>query len=255
MRMLTIGLFALAVGATTFARALPATAPYARFNQAAPAQIAGLREGFEASLRAQLAHSLGQPESQIAVSMEIAHIEPALAISKVDSVQVLGLGATGSTRLDGLVSLAVVAQSGGRAYDLTLSGVLSVTGPVVTARIPMTHGHVIHESDLVVTRLPWRVLPNGAAGTSMAAVVGQRLRNFVAAGAPVYGELVDEPLAVKSGDMVEITVLSGPGVMIRSRAFARQEGRLGDFVRLEQPDTKKTLRGVVTGDKKVEVRL
>jgi len=244
---------AVAVGIS--AHALPGAPSFARFAQPAPVYPAGLREGFEKSLRMQLAHSLKLPEEQFAVSIELARVEPTPVFSKVSSVQVLGLGSTGSTRLDGLISLPVVAQADGKSVDLIVSGILSVTGPVVTARMPLPRGHIVREGDVDVARLPWKLLPSGAAGTSLSSILGQRVRNFINAGAPIYSALVDEPLAVKSGDVVELTVVSGPGVMIRSRAFAKQEGRLGDLIRLEQPDTKKALRGIVTGDKKVEVRL
>jgi flagella basal body P-ring formation protein FlgA len=229
--------------------------PFTRLSQPAPVYPAGLKEGFETSFRAQLSHMLGQPSDLVTVNLELSRVEPTPAFEKADSVQVLGIGSTGSSRLDGLVSLPVVVVADGRSHDLLVSGVLSVTGPVVTARAALVRGQVVGEGDLVMSRLPWRLLPSGAAGTSISSIVGRRVRNFVAAGTPVYGALVDEPFAVKSGDVVELTVLSGPGVMIRSRALARQEGRMGDMVRIEQQDTKKALRGVITGDKKVEVRL
>jgi len=103
--------------------------------------------------------------------------------------------------------------------------------------------------------LPWSRLPNGAAATGLNQILGQRVTQGITGGDVIYGGVLDAPLDVRSGDLVELTVLSGPGVIIRSRGKAQQEGRKGDLVRILQPDTKKSLTGVIVGERAVEIRL
>jgi flagella basal body P-ring formation protein FlgA len=219
----------------------------------------GFEDSFVRSVRAQLAAKLGEPESEFRVEARSLRVQPALEPHRIRSVQVLGLGALASRRLEGLVTVPVFVRyetdRGEREMEYSVSGILQVVGPVYTTRANLPRGHVMQPEDLNVTALPWRGLASDALGLPRADIVGRRVKSLITAGTPVSSAQLDEPFAVKTGELVDLTVVAGPGVMIRSRALAKQEGRVGDLVRVEQPDTKKALSAVVTGPRTVEVRL
>jgi flagella basal body P-ring formation protein FlgA len=218
-------------------------------------------KAFAENVRSQLAMRLAVEPKDISVDVESVRVEGLFDVSHVKSVQVLGLDSLSGRRMEGLfllptvVSLSDKAPGKIREVEVQASGLLRVTGPVWVAKKALPRGHVLEDSDLVMTRLPWRVLPTGSAALPKSELVGRRVKSLVSAGSPFQPMLLDEPFAVKTGEMIEITVLSGPGVFIRSRGVSKGEGRVGDVIRVHQPESKKMLSGVVTGDKAVEVRL
>ncbi len=209
-------------------------------------------EALAKNLAEQIAKQSALPESQIKIELESLKLEPAIELGKVKSVQVLGLF---GKRLDGLFQLPVVVQVGRLSQTFQVSGVMKINGPVLVAKRAMLRGEVIESQDLRSEILPWRTLPTGATGISEKELLGLRVKSHIERGSVVYPLLLDEPFAVKNGEMVELTLMSGPGVLIRSRAVAKQEGYVGDVIRLEQPDTRKALTGQIVGKKSVEVRL
>ena len=214
------------------------------------------------SIRQDLVRKTGALTEEFHVEIESLRVTPSLPQFTASSrVEVMGLGSSGARRLDGLFNLsASIFEAGdglnvGQTHEVQLSGVLKVTGPVYIAKNNLPRGRILETNDLSRIVMPWRTLPTGAAGVPVAELLGRRVRAMIVAGEPVFPLQLDEPFAVKSGDPVELVVMSGPGVIIRSRGIAKQEGRVGDLIRIEQPDTKKVLSGQIVGDKSVEVRL
>ena len=207
------------------------------------------------SIRSNLAKRMGRDESEYDVAIESLTAMPGLSSKITGPILLLGLGSQGSQRLEGLFNLNLSIPTERGNQEIQVSGLLKVTGPVVVAKNNLPHGHKIAEEDLQVMRLPWRGLSNGIPGTAMADLVGQRTRTHIGVGTAIHPDLLDEPLAFQSGDLVELLIQSGPGVMIRSRGIAKQEGRVGDTIRIEQPDTKKKLSAIIRGPKSVEVNL
>ena len=216
------------------------------------------RKSMALDVRSQIAARMSLPVEEFDVEVENVKIEPTIDLHAVKSLHVLGLGTLAGRRMEGLFSLPVTVRMGDDAAserEIQVIGVLKVTGPVYTAKSQLARGRVLESNDLMLSRLPWRGLPSGSFGLSSAELVGQRVKAHISAGNPFTRELIDEPLAVKAGETVDLTVVSGPGVIIRSRAVAKQEGKVGDAVRIEQPDTRKVLLGTVIGSKTVEIRL
>ena len=228
-------------------------------QSSAPAKQAQASQDFSLKLirgiTEHLAKKMNRDVSEFQVSIENLVTVPALTENVTGPLQLLGMGSTGSHRLEGYfnLNLAVPTQSGSK--ELQAMGVLKVTGPVVIAGTNLIRGHKISASDIQVVKLPWRTLASGIPGIGESDLLGQRVRSLVNAGAPIHPGLLDDPLDVQPGDMVELLIQSGPGVMIRSRGVAKQEGRVGDTIKIEQPDTKKKLSAVVRGPKSVEVQL
>lgn len=216
------------------------------------------RTSMAENIREQISHKMELASDEFDIEVESLRVEPSLDLTMVKSVQVLGLGTLAGRRMEGLFTLPVTVRMGaleGSEREVQVTGILKVTGPVYTAKANLPRGHVVEHNDLMLTRLPWRGLPGGAFGLASQELVGQRVRSMIGAGNPFVRGMLDEPFAVKTGETIDLTVVSGPGVIIRSRGIAKQEGKLGDMVRVEQPGSKKIISGTVTGQKSVEIRL
>lgn len=200
--------------------------------------------------------NLSPSDFEVNVNNLIIYPEPAQGRSGLRLVEIMGLGSNGSQRFDGLFAVSSTLQNANQQIsEHQISGIMSVVGPVWVSAAILNRGKIVGESDLALTRLPWRNLASGVALSSKNEMVGRSVKRFVGRGAPLFADLLEEVASVNPGDLVELTVQSGPGVMIRSRAVAKQKGRVGDYIRVEQADTRKPLQVLVTGNKEVEVRL
>lgn len=75
---------------------------------------------------------------------------------------------------------------------------------------------------------------------------GEMVRD-VAAGVPLRSHDVRRAVLVKQGQLVVLTVTQSSGFSITARVEATQDGKIGDQVRLKNPDSGRYITGVVTG--------
>lgn len=127
-----------------------------------------------------------------------------------------------------------------------------VTGTADAVRLtrPVSRGQSVADADVEYVRValegPLR------ASLPVTDVVGARLRRELPAGAVVAGsDLLRDPV-IRSGDTVRAVVRIG-GIEIGATAVAVQSGALDEVIRLTNPETRKSLRGRVTGRGEVEV--
>jgi flagella basal body P-ring formation protein FlgA len=210
---------------------------------------------FAEAVRAQIARRMKLPESHFDVRVERLDLMPAVDTGNLEIVQILGLGTEGSQRVDGLFSVPVTIRTSAGLSEVRATGILAVNGPVYVSRHALKTGDVLAAMDLDVARMSWRSLPTGAALRTPTELVGLRVRQALNAGSALHLGQLEEAPAVRAGETIEITLISGNGVLIRTRAIARAGGKIGDVIRVEQPDTQKTLSVVVSGLRKAEVRL
>jgi flagella basal body P-ring formation protein FlgA len=69
----------------------------------------------------------------------------------------------------------------------------------------------------------------------------------IAAGTALRSSDVRRALLVKQGQLVMLTISQGNSFAIVARVEALQDGRLGDQIRLKNPESGRLLSGVVTG--------
>lgn len=85
------------------------------------------------------------------------------------------------------------------------------------------------------------------AVTSIKDVLNSELIRDMSAGMPLRSHDVRRALLVKMGQSVTLTVSQGSGFSITARVEALQDGRMGDQVRLRNPESGRLLSGVVIG--------
>jgi flagella basal body P-ring formation protein FlgA len=111
-------------------------------------------------------------------------------------------------------------------------------------------GEILSADDLTLAR----VLANGRAPVAIGSLVGRRLRSATGAGNVIYVEQTLVNQLVKAGDGVILIVRDGP-VALTADVVARNGGGMGDTVTIYNPQTRKTLSGIVVGQNQVELKL
>lgn len=94
-------------------------------------------------------------------------------------------------------------------------------------------------------------LPRGAL-TDEAQLIGAEARRRLTAGRPVRERDVQEPRLVHRGRTVRL-VYDRPGLRLTALGTAREDGALGELVRVRNVDSRQHVQGVVTGPDEVTV--
>lgn len=209
-------------------------------------------------IQQEIAQEMGLEHELFEVSMNNLMLMPPVdeKAESIELMEIYSLGMGGATRLDGLISLpSTVKINNEKIVEVTLTGALQVIGPVWVSKGRVVQGQTLSENDLLLTKMPWSRLPTGAFLMGKDQLVGKVLKRSAMRGSVLFPAILKEPYAVKRGEAVSLTIQSGPGVFIRSRAVATQSGGVGEMITIEQPQTRRKLRALVTGSKKVEVQL
>ncbi len=82
---------------------------------------------------------------------------------------------------------------------------------------------------------------------------GKILRVGLSAGAPVLSPFLEFPIVVHRGQRVLLT-LTANTMTIRAPALALEDGRIGESIEVENPDSQKTMRATVLSDGSVEMK-
>ncbi len=82
---------------------------------------------------------------------------------------------------------------------------------------------------------------------------GKVLRAGLFAGAPITSPLLEFPIVVHRGQKVLLT-LTDSTMIIDFTAVALEDGRVGESIAVENPDSKKTMHVTVTRDGNVEMK-
>jgi len=94
---------------------------------------------------------------------------------------------------------------------------------------------------------------NGGLLRDMAMAEGKVLRVGLLAGSPILSPFLEFPIVVHRGQKVLLT-LSASTMTIKTPTVALEDGHVGDYIEVENPDSKKTMRATVVSDGSVEMR-
>jgi flagella basal body P-ring formation protein FlgA len=128
-----------------------------------------------------------------------------------------------------------------------------VERPVVVAAERVGRGTTLEPGALRVERRDLRRLPEDALH-SLEQAVGQRLRVAVRPGAPLLASYLDSEPVIERGDLVAVDAGMGP-LRIQLMAKALAAGRLGDVIQLQNPDSRESFPGRVTGPRTAALAL
>ena len=122
----------------------------------------------------------------------------------------------------------------------------------VVASINLTPNTKLAASDLTRGRIDMFANSAGVL-TEAAQAEGKILRVGLLAGSPILSPFLEFPVVVHRGQKVLLT-LSASTMTIKAPALALEDGRTGDSIEVENPDSKKTMRATVLDDGSVEMK-
>ena len=154
---------------------------------------------------------------------------------------------TGLQRIPAPVMLwrGYVAYGEGRKFDIWARVKISVQTERVIAAELLRAGQVIRGDQVRVDQYSGPPLEAGYA-TSIAEVVGRVPRSLALAGSPIKIAILDTPVEISRGDVVNVEVQNG-AARISLEARAASSGRLGQSVQLQNQTSGKTFRATVSG--------
>lgn len=117
---------------------------------------------------------------------------------------------------------------------------------VLVAKRALARGTLLQADMLELADVPLGPSLVSPLDNPMQLVHAELLRD-TAAGAPIQAHDVRRAVLVKQGQMAVLSVGKGQGFEIAVRVEVLQDGRMGEQVRLKNPDSGKALSGVVTG--------
>ena len=134
--------------------------------------------------------------------------------------------------------------------NLSVSGKLQAVADVVTARHNLRRGQIVSDADVAVTRLDISKLRDPLF--SVDDVVGKRVARALRRGQVVQAKNLDIPPLIKKGNLVKIVASRG-ALLLTATGIARQDGRMGDVIKVTNASSHKTVLGKITGPDRVEV--
>jgi flagella basal body P-ring formation protein FlgA len=162
---------------------------------------------------------------------------------------------TGLQRIPAPVMLwrGYVAYSEGRKFDIWARVKVRVRIDRVIAAELLRPGQIIQDDQVRVEQYSGPPLEAGYA-TSVAEVIGRVPRSVALAGSPIKIAMLDTPVEISRGDVVNVEVRNG-AARISLEARAASSGRVGQSVQLQNQNSGKTFRGIVSGSGRAVVVL
>lgn len=219
--------------------ALLGMAPQAQAVQTAESLIDAARTAAEAAARAAGVKNssaiVAKPDSRLRLDDCPAPLDARLA---------------SQTRLPGRAVVRVSCPVA-PGWSVHLPVQVEAAGNVLVAARPLPRGHRIEATDL--QRQPAQLgTLGGQYLLSDSAAVGQALKLSVRAGERLTPAMLQAPVLVRRGDPVMLQVRSD-GFVIRSAGTAMGNGAAGERVSVQNPGTRRVVRGTVTGEGQVTV--
>lgn len=129
-------------------------------------------------------------------------------------------------------------------HEITVTAQVAKIQPVVVVKQSIERGQLIRMADVEVREREGN-LPNGSLD-DLQRVIGKEAQRAMRPTEIVLQNHLRAPLQVRRGETVNVFVRTG-GVVVRSRATAKENGALGDLITLETLEGKKRLDASVSG--------
>jgi flagella basal body P-ring formation protein FlgA len=144
--------------------------------------------------------------------------------------------------------MRVVLESGAPS----VSYAKSADGTAMTARRVVVGKQLLRNGTMVTADMLQEVAHSGQGLDAQVVSTIKDVENAemvrdVPAGSPLHSHDVRRALLVKQGQSVLLTVSQGSGFSITARVEALQDGKIGDQVRMKNPESGRLMTGVVTG--------
>ncbi|MBV8574386.1 MAG: flagellar basal body P-ring formation protein FlgA, partial [Acetobacteraceae bacterium] len=155
-----------------------------------------------------------------------------------------------STRFD--VTLSITTDTGNAPTQLRFTGTAIETVDAVILTRGVERTDILKSSDIVVERRPKAEVGGDPAVRDRA--IGMQLRHSMRAGQPVRVADLAKPDLVQRDQNVTL-IYQTAGIYLTTRGKAIDSGTEGDVISVLNPQTKRTVSGVVTGRGQVTIQI
>lgn len=210
------------------------------------------RSGDTAALRAQIEAFVraraSSPPTRIVVPPLDDFAPPADAPERVE----LRMQVSPRARMSGSVPVTLVQLANGREIRRgTVTVRVETSQRVLVAAHRLPRGTLVRPDDVQARSMPASQVPPGAMD-DVEQLVGLRTTRSLAAGSVWRSEFVRAAPRISRGDLVRMRLQHG-ALSIQTLGKARDEGRIGDRVRVLNLDSRREVVGVVGADGVVHV--
>jgi len=122
---------------------------------------------------------------------------------------------------------------------------------VLVAAVPLPRGTMVQAQDLRVQQMSVPASGGAYLENPTDAVHAEVLRDLPA-GTPLRRSDLRPSVLVKRGQLVQLSVGLSQGFVVSARVEALQDGRMGEHIKLKNPESGRLLSGVVRGPHMVE---
>ncbi|MDR3090148.1 MAG: flagellar basal body P-ring formation chaperone FlgA [Desulfobulbaceae bacterium] len=156
-------------------------------------------------------------------------------------------GLLGSSRI------AVLLKVDGKVRkNLSIPGKLEVFAPVAVAKEALAKGDLLSPEQFSLEKRDLSGLD--APVTNLQTVAGLKLNRSLKAGEILTNRAAQTPPVVHRGELVKLVARQG-AMLVTAQGVAQSDGALGQMIRVENSNSKKIVRGQVSGPGVVEVPL
>jgi|GEM_PF-1985835 len=121
---------------------------------------------------------------------------------------------------------------------------------VVVAKQEIERGQIVHRTDVEIREREGNLPSNSL--TDIQWVLGKEAQRVIRAEQVLLVNQVRAPMQVQRGETVNVFVRTG-GIVVRTRAIAKEAGAMGDLIALETLEGKRRLDGSISGPGEVNI--
>ena len=135
---------------------------------------------------------------------------------------------------------------------ISVSGLVERMTSVPVLRSNLRNGDIIGTNDIQLIDVPQKTLQHDVI-TNKEKLIGLTPRRIAYAGKFILNGALERPQLVKRGDKVSITFKEG-ALILSAKGKALQSGAKGDFIRVTNMNSSRTIDAYITGKNQVAVR-
>lgn len=133
----------------------------------------------------------------------------------------------------------------------TITGAILETREIAVLANDIERGESIKDKDLTLVRRPAGQIERDAIA-SAADLIGMVPRRLLRTGDVVRAHDVAKPILVEKNQLVTVTY-AGKGISLSMRGRAQSSGAMGDTIRVQNPQSKRFVEGIVSGPGQITI--
>jgi flagellar basal body P-ring formation protein FlgA len=190
-----------------------------------------------------------KPGGETAIQLDDAFMARPIDAHRLDGIKVTSLTKDARTgRFEARLAL-IDAKDGNEAW--MVAGMMTETREIAVPVSDIERGDAIQAKDLVMVKRPASQVGSDIQA-QMSDLVGMVPRRALRAGEFIRNADIAKPIWVEKNQVVSV-VYEQNGISLSMRGRAQQSGAEGDMIKVQNPQSKRLVEGVVSGPGKVSV--